>query len=686
MHATSSEHGRTEEALKESEARFRLLTEAAFGGVAITEEGRIVEASTQFAALYGYRQEELIGRPMRELIAPEARHDAMRRILSGYDKPYESLCLRKDGSVFAVEVCGKNYRSGSIERRITAIRDITVRKQAEQTLHQRAAALEALQATVLDIVVPHDLETLLETVVERAARLLDASNGALYLCEPGQAQVRLVASHGLRQDYRGTVLSYGEGAAGVVAQTGEALIIDDYRAWPGRAAVYEKDQPFRAVLAVPMMWRGQVTGVIDILRFGEGNLFDEDELELLSLFANHAAIAVENARLYELAQMELAGRKRFEQQSEERRLFLEWVFEYAPDAMVTLDSANHVLEWNQGAETLFGYSREEVLGRDIDELVTEPETSVFREARSFTQKVRSGKSISPTETVRYHKDGRPLDVILAASPILVKGELAGIVAIYTNITERKQVEGKLRRQAEALETAVEQLRELDHVKSEVMQNVSHELRTPLSLIWGYAGMLVSGELGDLKPEQQSAVESIVRQAETLNALVEDITLLLVTEQRGLPREPVAMDELVVAAVDDFRLIAEEADLIMRTEVAPILPPVSGAPVYLRRVLENLLDNAIKFTPAGGEVVVRLWLEGQQIMLQVSDTGIGIEAEAQARVFERFYQVVGTRRRRRGGTGLGLALVKEITESYGGTVGVESAEGQGSIFTVALPVA
>jgi PAS domain S-box-containing protein len=685
MQETSSEQERTEGALKESEARFRLLTEAAFGGVAITEEGTIVEASTQFAELYGYQQDELVGRPMRELIAPEARHDAMRRILSGYDQPYESLCLRKDGSVFSVEVCGKNYRIGGRERRITAVRDITVRKQAEQALHQRAAALEALQATVLDIVVPHDLDTLLETVVERAAMLLDAPSGAMYLCEPAQAQVRMVVSHGLPRDYRGTVLAYGEGAAGMVAQTGEALIIDDYRAWPRRASVYEKEQSFRAVLAVPMMWQGQVIGVIDILRFGKGNLFDERDLELLALLANHAAIAVENARLHELAQVELAGRKRFEQKSEQRRLFLEWVFEYAPDAMVALDHDNCVLEWNQGAENLFGYSRDEVLGQNLDELVAKAEASRYQEARRLTQRILSGETISPTETVRYHKDGTHLDVILAASPILLGGQQAGSVAIYTDITERKRAEAKLRHQAEALEVAVERLRELDKVKSEVMQNVSHELRTPLSLIWGYAGMLVSGELGELEPLQQGAVESIVRQAETLNALVEDITLLLVTEQRGLPSEPVAMDELVAAAVDDFRLVAEEAHLSLRAEVTPGLPQVLGTPVHLRRVLENLLDNAIKFTPANGEVMVRLWQREQQIILQVSDTGIGIEPEAQPRVFERFYQAADTQGRRRSGTGLGLALVKEITESYGGTVSVESSVGQGSIFTVALPV-
>jgi PAS domain S-box-containing protein len=686
MQANTSDHERTEEALRESEARFRLLTEAAFGGVAVAEEGRLVEVSAQFAELFGYHPEELVGKPMRELIAPEMRHDAMRRILSGYDQPYESLCLRKDGSVFSVEACGKNYRSAGGERQITAVRDITARKQAEQILRQRAAALDALQSTVLDIVVPHDLETLLETVVERAARLLDASSGALYLCEPGRAQVRLVADHGLPHDYRGTVLQYGEGAAGMVAQGGEPLIIDDYRTWPGRAAAYEKDQPFRAVLAVPLMWRGQVTGVIHVLRFCEGGLFTESESELLSLFANHAAIAVENARLYELAQVELARRKRFEQKSEERRLYLEGVFEYAPDAMVTLDPANRVLGWNQGAEKLFGYSRDEVLRRDIDDLIARPVARVFEEARSLTQKVLSGEPVTPTETIRYRKGGSPVDVILAASPILMGGELAGIVAIYTDTTERKRSERELRRQAGALESAVEQLRELDQVKSEIMQNVSHELRTPLSLIWGYAGMLDGGELGELNPAQQGAVESITRQSETLNALVEDITLLLATEQRVLPREEVDMGELVLAAVDDFQLIAEEANLSLTAEIVPGLPEVHGAPVYLRRVLENLLDNAIKFTTAEGEVTVRLWQAKDQLILQVSDTGVGIAPEAQARVFERFYQAGGTSGRRRSGTGLGLALVKEITESYGGTVGVESEIGQGSTFTVALPIA
>ncbi len=154
---------------------------------------------------------------------------------------------------------------------------------------------------MLDITTPHDLPTLLQTIVERAARLLDTPGGGLYLCDPDQKEVRCVVSYNTPYDYAGTVLKYGEGAAGAVAQTGEPLIVDDYRTWSGRAAVYEENHPFTAVLTTPMVWQGQVTGVIHVLHDVESRCFTQADLELLTLFANHAAIAVENARLYEKA-------------------------------------------------------------------------------------------------------------------------------------------------------------------------------------------------------------------------------------------------------------------------------------------------------------------------------------------------------------------------------------------------
>jgi PAS domain S-box-containing protein len=182
-----------------------------------------------------------------------------------------------------------------------AQQEITERKRAEKTLRRQAEELAALQANVLDITAHHDLPSLLQTIIERAALLLDASGGGMYLCDPANEEVRCVVSYNTPADYTGTVLRYGEGAAGTVAQTGKPLIIDDYRVWNGRAAVYEGEQPSTAVLSVPMIWQGQVSGVIHVFRQTDGEAFARADLELLTLFADHAAIAVENARLYEEA-------------------------------------------------------------------------------------------------------------------------------------------------------------------------------------------------------------------------------------------------------------------------------------------------------------------------------------------------------------------------------------------------
>jgi PAS domain S-box-containing protein len=310
--------------------------------------------------------------------------------------------------------------------------------------------------------------------------------------------------------------------------------------------------------------------------------------------------------------------------------------------------------------------------------------------------------------VPYYFEGHPKVRSELAVPVRAAGEVIGVLNVEScclnafseeDLTFYSAIAGQLGvalenarlykevyRYAGELANAVTELRTVDRLKNEFIQGVSHELRSPLALIRGYAELLSSGELGDLSPEQQGAVEIIARRARMLGDMVEDITLLLTAEARVLMRQPLAIDDLARASVEDFHLAADQADLTLRVEVASDLPHVDGVPVYLRRLLDNLVGNAIKFTPAGGTITVRVYQEGEWIVLQVADTGIGIPPREQERIFDRFYQVDGSTKRRYRGFGLGLTLVKEIVEAHDGTVDVESEVDEGSVFTVKLPAA
>ena len=235
-----------------------------------------------------------------------------------------------------------------------------------------------------------------------------------------------------------------------------------------------------------------------------------------------------------------------------------------------------------------------------------------------------------------------------------------------------------------LARALEQQRELDRLKNQFIQNVSHELRTPLAMILGYAELLAAGELGDVGPAQQEPLDIIVQRSNVLRDLIGNITAILENETREPVWEPVSLSDLVGEALTDFQVLADQAGLELQGELSAEVLFVLGDAEHLRRVVDNLIGNALKFTPTGGTVAVRLGGYDGEVMFQVADTGIGIASEHQKCIFDRFYQVDGTTRRTHGGCGLGLALVKEIVERHGGAVSVESQPAQGSTFTVRLP--
>jgi len=325
------------------------------------------------------------------------------------------------------------------------------RQRAEDSLGQRAIELAALQATVLEITGPHDLPALLHAIVERAAILLKANSGGLYLCDPGREEVHCVVSYNTPRDYTGTVLKYGEGAAGIVAQSGNPLVIDDYRAWSGRAAVYDKDQPFMAVLSAPMIWQGQVTGVIHVLHNTEGRHFNQTELDLLAQFANHASLAVENARLYDEAQKELVERKQAEVALSESETRFRALVEQAITG-ITVIQDNKLVYVNPRTAEMFGYSVDEMIGMEPTDLTVEEQREQVRES---IRKRLSGEQLAAHYTFRARrKDGCEIELEVYGSTLLYQGRLATLSTLL-DITERRRAEATLKHRLTELEVLYE---------------------------------------------------------------------------------------------------------------------------------------------------------------------------------------------------------------------------------------
>lgn len=240
-------------------------------------------------------------------------------------------------------------------------------------------------------------------------------------------------------------------------------------------------------------------------------------------------------------------------------------------------------------------------------------------------------------------------------------------------------------QRRALQNQLAPAREsLDELQLVFVQNVNHELRTPLTIVLGYAELLRDESLGPLTPDQRQAAFAIVNQTYEMQTLVNRIGVLLAVEAHTGVLVPVAPAELAAAAVEKQRARAARAGLTLQVCQEPGLPFVSGDPDQLCQALDCLIENALKFTPAGGQVHVRIHAEPNWVCWTVTDSGIGIPEDELECLFRGFYQVDGSTTRSYRGVGMGLTLVRVVVGAHGGQIEVESAPGRGSRFTVRLP--
>jgi two-component system, sensor histidine kinase and response regulator len=361
-------------------------------------------------------------------------------------------------------------------------------------------------------------------------------------------------------------------------------------------------------------------------------------------------------------------------QAEKMRAFLASIVESSDDSIIGTNLDGKILSWNQGAERLFGHTAEQAIGKHITLLFPASHRADY--LKSLHQ-IRHQEHIERFESVRVGKNGTPIDVSVILSPIRdTSGQLQGVSAIYRDITASKRADAELVKAKEAAEAA-------SRAKSTFLATMSHEIRTPMNGILGMTELVLDSELD---AEQRGNLELVHLSAESLLTVINDILDFSKIEAGKLDFESISFDlrDRLGEIMQTLGFRAHQKGLELIYDVHPDVPAaLSGDPGRLRQILVNLVGNAIKFTEQG-QIVVNVELESVNAdtacaHFSVRDTGVGIPAEHQGKIFEAFSQADQSMTRKDGGTGLGLTICSRLVEMMGGRIWVVSEPGEGSTF-------
>ncbi len=392
-----------------------------------------------------------------------------------------------------------------------------------------------------------------------------------------------------------------------------------------------------AILGVALKHENRFYGALWVA-FDGPRMFSDEETRFMSTLAGQAALAAANAWLYSSAEI---GRQR-----------LEAILASTPDPVLVTDRQNHLLLSNPAALQLPGLAEASVRGKPIHEVVGQGDLLSLLSAPP--DEVPSREIIFPNGRVYY----------ATTSTVVVDGQTVGKVCILRDITHYK---------------------ELDALKSEFVATVSHDLRSPLTLMRGYATMLQM--VGDLNEEQKKYVRKIISGVENMSRLVNNLLDLGRIEAGvGLRLEMVPVTEVIERVSSSLQLQAAQKNIQLLADLHQnSFPLLEADPALLQQAVYNLVENAIKYTPVGGQVTVTALAQPSSILFVVKDTGIGIAPLDQPRLFEKFYRGGQREAYQQRGSGLGLAIVKSIAERHGGRVWLESQLGKGSTFFLEIPL-
>ena len=573
---------------------------------------------------------------------------------------------------------------------------------------KRVNELSTFQEVILQLNTPLELNSVLNLITESALQLVDADNLHIYLYDMESDNFSFSAARWRNGDLSPAVSAPREdGLTRTVALRKKAIVINDALSHPLYQGTHAKGWQVKAIAGFPLMFGKSVLGVFTITYLHDHD-FSEDDLRVLTLLADQAAVAVRNAALFDDSQRRLRDMTALVNMATRvtSKLKVREVMQTTVEVLRQLFNARAC------TITMLTDDKSELLVVAGDGMLPE----MIGEARMKVGEGVSGVAVHLADTVYIPDAHADPDFLsfgseirsLIAVPLLVRDEAIGtltidskepyafdaaninliaVAAAQVSITiANARLFGDITRHAEQLEAAYTELKESDRLKDELVQNVSHELRTPLSFVRGYVDLLLDKVMGPLAEEQIDALKIVSTKTDEITRLIGDIVTLQRINAGNLDFEMVEMVDCVQTAVSGHQLVADKQGAKVTFDSADhneLIAEIDA--VRINQVLANLIGNAIKFSPDGGTIHVHLYKQDRNIRVDIIDNGIGIPKDKHRRIFERFYQVDGSSRRRFGGTGVGLAIAKRIVDAHGGALWVESEEGKGSQFMFALPI-
>ncbi|MFN8597011.1 MAG: GAF domain-containing protein [Anaerolineae bacterium] len=663
------------------------LTREQAGLTAVTQPEPIVDLRANLADpvhVQWYAAEDLIS--------------ALRIPLISHSQPIGLLDIYSQSAV-------RRFRDDEVElarifasQAAVALENARLYAQVRRRLDESTILFELSRAAASSL----DLTQVLDRLVNAIQQALRFEAFEFVLLNPDSHLLHTSASYGFPVEAVQVDLKLGEGLVGWVAERQQSALVGDVSTDERYLAGHTKT---RSELAVPLTMGDQLVGVMNV-ESPRLNAFTADDERLLTVLANQLGVVIKNAQLYKETQQRLAE--------------VSTLYSFAEKLTSSLDLPELL---DLICETLRRVL--DCRGVSISLLNPDTQTLEIRAAAGLQDKWRqsaklkvgegiSGK-VAATATPMYVPDARSLpDFIffdqavrsLLVVPLMVKDRVIGTLAIDQSVPdvfgqdderllviaaaqaavaiENAQLYLALKERADKLEKAYKELQELDKLKDELVQNVSHELRTPLTFIKGYVELMLEQDMGPLNEMQRESLSIVAEKSNALSRLVSDIIFLQQVERESLDLAPHNMRDVARLALQSCEVAAISAGISLKLEAPTDLPLIQIDRDRINQVFDNLLGNAIKFSPRGGVITISVENFGNFIRTTVADTGVGIPADKLKRIFDRFYQVDGSATRRFGGAGLGLAIAKRIVEAHGGEIWANSIMGQGSKFSFTLP--